>query len=221
MFEFGNRVAVKVCGVTNAADALLCAELGVEMLGLNFSPQSARSISFAQAAEIIAAVRPQFPATHFVGIFVDQEIEFVRKIATELRLEAVQLHGDETPEYLEELKGSFVIKALRVGPGHAVTSASDYKCNVILLDSWSTTSPGGTGETFPWTVAAVLRPEVGRLVLAGGLTSENVGRAIQMVQPWAVDVCSGVEDGPGRKDGAKVRRFVEAVRSIEEVKMAK
>lgn len=221
MFEFGNRVAVKVCGVTNTSDALLCAGLGVEMLGLNFSPQSARCISLAQGAEIITAVRPQFGGIHFIGVFVDQEIQFVRKIATALNLEAVQLHGEETPQYVEQLKAPFVIKALRVGPGRAVTSASDYKCNVILLDSWSTTSPGGTGETFPWTIAVALRPHVRRLVLAGGLTSENVGRAIQMVQPWAVDVCSGVEDGPGRKDGAKVRRFVEAVRSIEEVKMAK
>lgn len=221
MFEFGNRVAVKVCGVTNGSDALICAELGVEMLGLNFSPQSARCISLPDAAEIITAVRPQFRQTHFVGVFVNQEIEFVREIAAGLALEAVQLHGEETAEYLQELKALFVIKAFRVGPGHAAAGAVEYKSDAILLDSWNASSRGGTGETFPWTVAASLRPHIRRLVLAGGLTSENVVKAIQTVQPWAVDVCSGVEDGPGRKDVVKVRRFVEAVRSIEEAKMAR
>lgn len=221
MFEFENRMAIKVCGVTSTFDALVCAEMGVEMIGLNFSPQSPRCISPATAAEIIAAVRPQFRAINFVGVFVNQEIELVQKITRILALDAVQLHGEEAPEYVHKLGASFVIKALRVGSGFAVSAASDYQCAAILLDSWSATSPGGTGETLPWPVAAALRPHVRRLMLAGGLTGENVGEAIQIVQPFAVDVCSGVEDWPGRKDRAKLRRFVEAVRPTEEVREAK
>jgi phosphoribosylanthranilate isomerase len=213
--DFNDRVAVKVCGVTNLDDALSCAATGVDMLGLNFSPQSRRCISLAVAREIVSAVRGQYSGIEFVGIFVDQDSEFVRATAAELALDAVQLHGDESPHYARDLNASFVIKALRIGGGYSAARATDCRCDAILLDTWSASEPGGTGETFPWSIAAALRSRVNRLILAGGLTCENVAEAIRLVRPFAVDVCSGVEDAAGRKDPAKVRRFVEGVRAVE------
>jgi phosphoribosylanthranilate isomerase len=210
---------IKICGITNSEDALACAAAGVDMIGLNFSPMSSRCISPASAAEILAAVRPRFAQTKVVGVFVDQELEFVQKVTTDLALDAIQLHGEETPQYLRKLDAPFVIKALRIGR-HSASAPADYKCDAILLDTWSAKSPGGTGEIFPWSVAAALRPHVNRLILAGGLTSGNVADAIRTVRPFAVDVCSDVEDGPGRKDHLKVRRFVAAVRAVEEEKIS-
>ncbi len=215
MLEFGNGVAVKVCGVTSTDDALACAAMGVEMLGLNFSQQSLRRISLVIAAEILATVRPRFAQTKFVGVFVDQDLQFVQTTATDLALDAVQLHGVESAEYVRDLRVPFVIKALRVSPGFSESTVADYRCAAILLDNWSASAPGGTGETFPWSIAARLRPCIPRLILAGGLTNENVVNAIQMVQPFAVDVCSGVEERPGQKNYAKVRRFLKAVRAVK------
>ncbi|MDQ3200324.1 MAG: phosphoribosylanthranilate isomerase [Verrucomicrobiota bacterium] len=218
MFEFDNPIAIKVCGVTNSADALFCAERGVEMIGLNFASDSPRRIRPSVAGEIIASVRRTFPRQKFIGIFVNQELFSVRKLITELALDGVQLHGDESAQFARKLDDSFVIKALRVGNGDSSVRAGDYACDAILLDSWSANARGGTGETFPWEIAAALRPEVKRLILAGGLTSENVVAAIAAVRPFAVDTCSGVELAPGRKDHEKVARFVAAVRGAGEAK---
>ncbi|HEY5037038.1 MAG TPA: phosphoribosylanthranilate isomerase, partial [Chthoniobacterales bacterium] len=107
----------------------------------------------------------------------------------------------------------FVIKAFRVGPSFSAAEIAAYPCDAVLLDSWSARSPGGTGETFPWSMAEALRPKVRRLVLAGGLTTANVAEAIRVVRPDAVDVCSGAESAPGFKDAAAVRSFVTAVRA--------
>jgi phosphoribosylanthranilate isomerase len=214
-----NAMQIKICGITNSQDALACAAAGVDMIGLNFSPQSLRCISPAIATEIVAAVRPRFGQMKVVGVFVDQELEFVQKVTTDFALDAIQLHGEETPQYLSKLDAPFVIKALRIGR-HSAFAAADYKCDAILLDTWSAKSPGGTGEVFPWSVAAALQPHVNRLILAGGLTGGNVADAIRMVRPFAVDVCSGVEDGLGRKDHLKVRRFIAAVRALEEEKVS-
>ena len=176
-------------------------------------------MSPASAAEILAAVRRHFAQTKVVGVFLDQELDFVQKVTTDLALDAIQLHGEETPQYLSKLDASFVIKALRIGRYSAFAPA-DYKCDAILLDTWSAQSPGGTGETFPWSLAAALEPQVRRLILAGGLTSANVADAIRTVRPFALDVCSSVEAAPGRKDPLKVRRFVGAVRAVEEEKVS-
>jgi phosphoribosylanthranilate isomerase len=213
MLEIGKNVAVKVCGVTNADDALACATFGAEMLGLNFSPLSTRRISAEIAAEIIERVRPRFDKMKFVGVFVNQDLGFVREIRRTLRLDAIQLHGNESADYIRSLDGVFVIKTLRVGPDFSTATAAACDCDAILLDTWSANLAGGTGKTFSWSVAAMVRPLVKRLILAGGLTSENVGQAIRTVRPLAVDVCSGVEDATGRKSHAKVRDFIAAVRS--------
>jgi phosphoribosylanthranilate isomerase len=217
MFEHLTRVAAKVCGVSSAADAIICASSGVEMIGLNFSPQSLRCIAASCAAEIIAAVRPVFPQTKFVGVFVNQKIDFVRRIAKDLALDAVQLHGEESADYVRDLRAPSVIKAVRVGPHYSASKAADYNCDAILLDSWSPDKGGGTGEIFDWSIAAALRPRVKRLILAGGLTPENIADAVRAVQPFAVDVCSGIEDSHRRKNPDKLRRFISALRATEAV----
>jgi phosphoribosylanthranilate isomerase len=221
MLEFEGGVAIKVCGVTNTTDALACAQMGVEMLGLNFSTRSPRFISPAIAGAIIASVRAQSPQTRFVGVFVDQDLDYVRNIAADLALDAIQLHGAETPEYVRALGAAFVIKALPASRGDLAAAAVEYKCDAILLDSGDARVPGGTGKTFPWSIAAALRPQVRRLILAGGLTSSNVAEAIRTVRPFAVDVCSGVEALPRRKDHARVRAFVTAVRATSAMETAK
>ncbi len=214
MLEIDQAVAVKVCGVTGVSDALDCAAAGVDIIGLNFSPLSVRCISPESALRIMTAVRADFPRMKFIGIFVNQELELVRKVAVTLGLDAVQLHGEESPEYVREIGLPFVIKALRVGSGRTKVDAASYPSQAILLDTWSGTAPGGTGETFPWSLAAAVRPQVKRLILAGGLTSENIADAIRAVRPDAVDVCSGAEGSPGQKDREKVRLFVENVRAV-------
>ncbi len=214
-----DAVAVKVCGVTTEADALACAATGADMLGLNFSPVSIRGISQNRARDIVKAVRSDSPATQLVGIFVDQEQDFVQTIARELELDAVQLHGNESPEYARTLRAPFIIKALRVRPGFAASDVSAYDCDAILLDSWSANAPGGTGITFPWSVATAVRPLVRHLILSGGLNVDNVTDAVRTVRPAAIDVCSGLEDSPGRKDSEKVRQFIQVVRAVEAVKV--
>lgn len=216
MFDFGKRVAVKICGVTDRSDAIACANAGADFIGLNLSPLSRRCIEPYQAVEIAAAVRANFPKVRFVGIFVDQDLEHVRQLTAALALDAVQLHGEESTEYVEKLSAPFVIKALKIRARASRPIAAGYNCDAILLDAWSAVSPGGTGETFSWSFAAELRPQVARLILAGGLTCENVARAIQLVRPFAVDVCSGVESAPGRKDEARVRAFIAAARTRNE-----
>ncbi len=183
------------------------------MIGLNFSPRSLRCISLETERKSWRRCGRSFRAIQFVGVFLDQERDVVRRIASALPLDAVQLHGDESPDYVRELALPVVIKALRVAHDSPVAAMRAYECAAILLDTWNADAPGGTGETFPWAMAAAARAHAQRLILAGGLTSANVGEAIRTVRPFAVDVCSGVESAPGKKDENKVRSFVDAVRS--------
>ncbi|MDQ2918408.1 MAG: phosphoribosylanthranilate isomerase [Verrucomicrobiota bacterium] len=208
-----SEIVIKICGLTNPGDARVCAEMGVHMLGLNFSPQSARRITVKRAEEVIGAVRDDFPRLKLIGLFVDQPIDFVQNATEMLELDGVQLHGAETPEFVRRVRAPFVIKALRVTADFSLTNP--YDCDAILLDTWNPDQAGGTGETFDWSIAARLRPEIDRLILAGGLRPENVSEAIWAVRPFGVDVCSGVENAPGRKSEDKLRRFVEAVRASE------
>jgi phosphoribosylanthranilate isomerase len=218
MFEATpNETQVKICGITNTDDALACAAAGVDMIGLNFSRQSSRSVSPAKAAEIIATTRRTLAGIKLVGVFVNQECNFVENLARDLALDAVQLHGDESAQYISNLAALFTIKALRIGPQFAGSSAATFDCDAILLDAWSETASGGTGKTFAWPIAAAVRPFIKRLFLAGGLTAENVAGALRIVRPFAVDACSGVENSPGQKNHLKIQRFVEAVRAASDV----
>ena len=204
-------VAIKICGVTNLPDALAAIGAGAEMLGFNFFKGSRRFIAADEAGEIIRQVR-QRGDTKCVGVFVDADVAEIRAIALQLGLDAVQLHGNEPPDYCQALQPLPVIKALRVHAGFDPAVASAFDCDTILLDTWHPNERGGTGAVFDWSVAAEIRRRVSRLILAGGLNSRNVAAGIRKVQPDAVDVCSGVEDDARRKNSVAIREFVAAVR---------
>jgi phosphoribosylanthranilate isomerase len=210
-------VQVKICGVTSVEDALAAADGGADMLGLNFYERSRRFVTPERAANIVEVLRQSGSAIRVVGVFVDAEVARMRRVADELQLDAVQLHGNETPDVCAELQPRRVVKALRVYTGFDPKVATHFDCDMVLLDSWHANEPGGTGATFDWGVAAATRRLVPRLILAGGLHAENVAAAIRQVQPDAVDVCSGVEDAPGRKSAAKIREFIDVVRSAAAV----
>ena len=207
-------VQVKVCGITNLEDALAALAAGADALGFNFYRRSSRYIAPDDARRIIA----ELPSSVLcVGVFVNEESAgMVARMARESGVAAVQLHGDETPEYCAALPGGLeVIKALRTGQDFAPEDAAAFPVRSILLDAFSEAARGGTGETCDWTLARRTREVVARLYLAGGLTPDNVAGAIAAVEPFAVDVCSGVEVSPGRKDAARVRAFIAAVRACE------
>jgi phosphoribosylanthranilate isomerase len=201
-------VHVKICGITNFDDALASVDAGAHALGFNFYRQSPRYIEPSAARAIIE----QLPASLLsVGVFVNvPDSEEVRRLAGEAGVKAVQLHGDESPAYCQELNDLFVIKALRVNSDFQPEDAAQYETESVLLDGFSPIVFGGAGQSFDWSIAARTRPLVAKLFLAGGLNESNVASAIDAVQPYAVDACSGLESAPGRKDMAKVRAFIKA-----------
>jgi phosphoribosylanthranilate isomerase len=204
---------VKVCGITKLEDALAALEAGADMLGFNFYARSPRYVAPAAAREIIERL-PEGAAC--VGVFVNEATPSdVERIAREAGLDAVQLHGDETPAYCQSLRGLTTIKALRVGGDYEVETAADFDTDAVLLDAYVPGERGGTGHTFDWSIAARTRERVPQLFLAGGLTPDNVAAAVAAVRPYAVDVCSGVETSPGRKSPELIRRFVKAVASSQ------
>ena len=201
---------MKVCGITSVQDALMTAESGADGVGFVFWRRSPRFVE-ARAARRIA---DKLPASILrVGVFVDASAPDLARAAEDAGLDVLQLHGSEPPDTLRGLPRT-VWKALRVGDGFAPVDALRYEGRAagILLDTQAGGMPGGSGQTFDWSVAREVRKRASFLILAGGLTPANVARAIEAVRPDAVDVSSGVESAPGRKDAAKVRAFVEAVR---------
>ena len=206
-------VKVKVCGITNLEDAKTALDAGADALGFNFYSRSPRYIAPDAARRIISVLPRQALC---VGVFVNEESPAtVARTAEASGVRFVQLHGDESPEYCAEVGGHQVIKALRVGKDFAPAQAAQFPAGAILLDAFSAHARGGTGETFDWGLARRTREVVAQLYLAGGLTPENVAGAIAAVEPYAVDVCSGVEIAPGRKDAARVHAFISAVRGCE------
>ena len=202
-------VRVKICGITKLEDAKLAAELGAHAIGLNFHPESPRCLSPAAAAELVRRI-PPFVAT--VGIFVNWAAEPVIALCQALGLSSAQLHGDEPPQVVERVARLLpVIKALRIGQGSNAPEFSRFRAaSAFLLDTPVAGHYGGTGTTGNWH-AARTAAQTQRIILAGGLTPENVGEAIRIVRPYAVDVASGVEARPGKKDPAKLRTFFEEV----------
>ena len=201
---------IKVCGITNLEDALAAVEAGADALGFNFYRESPRYIEPESARRIVE----QLPsAVMSVGVFVNEgEPEEVARIADSAHLSAVQLHGDESPEYCRALKGRFTIKALRMSEEFWPERAKDYETDAILLDAYARGARGGTGRVVDWAVARRVRELVPQLFLAGGLSPENVAEAIAAVEPFAVDACSSLESAPGRKDAERVRSFIAAAR---------
>jgi phosphoribosylanthranilate isomerase len=201
------NVRVKVCGVRRREDAVLASELGASAIGMIFWPRSARVVDVATAAEIVAALPPFVMP---VGVFVNQPREEVLRVAAAVNLGAVQLHGDEPPEWYEGFPRR-VIKAVAVGDGFVADALATVPPRAtVLLDAHDPIKRGGTGRVIDWTIAseaARMRP----VILSGGLTADNVRAAVDAVQPYAVDVASGVESAPGVKDHAKMRAFFAAL----------
>ena len=206
-------IQIKICGITNARDAKACVELGAQLIGLNFYPQSPRYIE-ANAARQIAETLPA--NIHAVGIFVDGNAEDIRKTANIAGVRCVQLHGNFSPETARELASEF--RVIRVFSTHARFRPEDVSlfpdCDV-LIDAHHPDLRGGTGRTCNWPAARATLAFTRFLILSGGLNAQNVGPAIKAVTPHAVDVCSGVEKAAGVKDHRAIRNFVVAVRRAE------
>lgn len=205
------RLLIKVCGITEERDALEAVELGVDALGFNFWPESPRYVT-PQAARRIVERLPAFVTK--VGVFVDDEPWRIGLVTREVGLTAAQLHGDEPPEACAELAPLAWYKAFRVGPQFRPETLGEYACTTYLLDGWRPEWPGGTGARFDWRRARHLSI-YGRIVIAGGLDPGNVESAIEQARPYGVDVASGVEFAPGKKDVDKIEAFVLAVRNTE------
>ncbi|HXC98386.1 MAG TPA: phosphoribosylanthranilate isomerase [Verrucomicrobiae bacterium] len=203
---------VKICGITNAADALAAAGSGADALGLMFYEGSPRHITVKAAAEI---ARQLPPFVIKVGVFVNAPEDAVLRAIGECGLNIVQFHGDETPEYCG-LFPVMTIKAFRVRDAGSLKTLADYQTDAFLLDAHTPDKLGGTGATFNWDLALEAQ-KLGRpIFLAGGLTPENVAEAVRRVRPYAVDVSSGVEESPGKKDHHKVAAFIKAAKGAVE-----
>jgi phosphoribosylanthranilate isomerase len=202
-------VRVKICGITNVEDALLACELGADAIGLNFYEKSPRCISPFTASKIIQKLPPFVAA---VGIFVNWQAAPVTSLTKALGLAAAQLHGDEPPKLVIEIaKKVSVIKAFPAGKGSPLPQFAKYRgAAAFLLDAPHSGQYGGTGHTADWSLASTAAKSH-RILLAGGLTPENVAEAILAVHPYAVDVTSGVESKPGKKDPAKLRAFFDEI----------
>lgn len=200
---------VKVCGITNLEDAHAAARSDADAIGLVFAG-SPRRVDVDQARQMAAALPDGMLK---VGVFVNEDSERVLRIASEVGLDYVQLHGDESPQTVTNLRarGLKVIKALRVRDGASLEALEDYEADFYLLDAYSEKARGGTGEKFDWEVAKALRGYANILV-SGGLTPENVRAAVEFFEPYGVDASSSLEDAPGKKNGERVRRFVSAAK---------
>jgi phosphoribosylanthranilate isomerase len=201
---------VKVCGITCLEDAWAALEAGADALGFVFASGSPRTIGPAQAAAIAAAL-PPFVWT--VGVFVDQPLEEIVRIAGEVRLQAAQLHGNEPAEYSSRLPLP-VIRAIRVRNAESLALIGAYPARAFLLDAYVEGQPGGTGKTVAWDLAAAVTGKA-PIILSGGLRPDTVAEAIRRVRPFAVDVSSGVERAPGHKDHRKLKEFIAHVRETD------
>lgn len=198
---------VKICGITTPHDALVAQSAGADAIGMIFAPRSRRLVTTDQAAAIVAALGPLITT---VGVFRDAELAAVEDLVDELRLDAVQLHGSESAEYAAALAPRVkVLRALPFSSAPTPAAVDGYPADAFLLDA---ATPGG-GSVFDWHEVAAWRGHP-RMVLAGGLTPDNVAGAVATLLPYAVDVASGVESAPGVKDAQAVRRFIREARSV-------
>jgi len=206
-------VKVKICGLTNTEDAAVAVEAGADAVGFVFHKKSPRC---ADMAVVKAIVKELPPFVLPIGVFVNEDAKVVRDVMDSCGLALAQLHGDETAAYCEKL-GRPMLKALRLRDRHSFLALAEFQGRAgvrgFLVDAFSPDAYGGTGQVADWSLAAEAAA-VTRILLAGGLTPENVAQAIEQVRPYGVDVSSGVEASPGRKDHAKVRAFVQAVRLV-------
>ncbi len=201
------RVRVKICGITSVQDALTAVKHGADAIGLVFYAPSSRNVSIAQAKEIARQI-PAFVSV--VGLFVNAEASFVNKVISQVKINLLQFHGDETPEACSQFSLPF-IKAIRVKPDtNLIQCAIDFSAaKALLLDTYTEGLMGGTGHVFDWDL--IPKQMAKPVILAGGLTADNVAQAIQKVQPYAVDVSGGVEMSKGIKDADKIAAFMQQV----------
>jgi phosphoribosylanthranilate isomerase len=213
-----NPILIKICGVTNADDARACAEHGAAMIGLNFYPHSPRYIEPKAARRIVDELPPEVCT---VGVFVDAGAREIRKVAELAGVRCVQLHGDTSSEMCSELARQFrVIRAFSTDTRFHPENAARFPDCDVLVDAHHANLRGGTGQTCDWPAARATLRFTRFLILSGGLNTQNVGRAIEVVTPHAVDVCSGVESAPGVKDRRALQNFVSAVQKAERIASA-
>ncbi len=207
------KIKVKVCGITSLPDAMAAAEMGADALGFIFYQKSPRFIGLERAREIISSLPPMVKA---VGVFVNEEMETVKKTGEFCGLDLFQLHGEESPGFCKSLEPRS-LKAIRVKDEARAEDIHPYKGSVrgILLDTWSEDARGGTGKTFNWEIARSVVKELDLpVILAGGLNPQNIREAVTRVNPYAVDVGSGVEKAPGVKDHKLLEEFFMALKGI-------
>ncbi len=199
-------IKVKICGITNLDDAIAAIDFGADALGFVFYPKSPRCLSYNNAANIISKL-PSFILT--VGVFVDEAPEKIKKIVNIARIDVVQLHGEESPEMCDIINRR-IIKAFRVKSLESLDPLIHYKNKVsaFLLDTYTPNIFGGTGQIFNWDIAIDAK-QFGRIILAGGLTPDNITSAVRRVRPYAVDVSSGIESEKGKKDHKKMKLFIQ------------
>lgn len=203
---------IKICGITRPEDARVACASGADAIGLVFFANSARTVTMDQALQIVEAVPP---FVDIVALFVNEPAVSIERILASVPINLIQFHGDESAEFCQQFARPW-IKSLRVRAGLDLAQAClQYRgARGILLDSWQEGVPGGTGNAFDWQLAAGALPLP--VILAGGLHAGNVGTAIRLVRPVAVDLSSGVERAPGMKDAGKIRQFVAAVRTADQ-----
>ena len=205
------QTRIKICGITRVEDAIAAVASGADAIGLVFYGKSSRAVSIDQASIIAKAVPP---FVSIVALFVDESAAEIERVLNAVPVDIIQFHGSETPQFCEQFNRPYV-KALRVTPdlNLATVSKGYASSRGILLDSWKEGVPGGTGQSFDWRLAQKALPLP--VILAGGLNPENIGDAIAMLRPAAVDVSGGVESAPGIKDSGKIREFIAAVRAAD------
>jgi phosphoribosylanthranilate isomerase len=208
-FNGGVQVKVKICGITSVSDAAAAVDAGADAVGLMFCPTSPRLISL-DTAQAIARQLPSFVLR--VGVFAAPAPEDVLCAMRQCGLNLLQFHGQETPEFCRQF-GMMTMKAFRIRDAQSLLEIQEFSTDAVLLDSFTPGKAGGTGETFNWALAVEAAKFGKPIFLAGGLTPENVAEAVRMVRPFGVDVSSGVEQSPGKKDPKKMRDFIAAVRS--------
>jgi phosphoribosylanthranilate isomerase len=202
---------IKICGIKTVNEALAAMDAGADLIGFNFYPKSPRYIDAGQCRDIMAVMRKYGQIT-YVGVFVNASLSDIRATVETAALSLVQLHGDEPPEMMQALHGK-AFKAFR-GIPQSLNGFERQEAPFLLVDASVKDVYGGTGVKSDWAAAAQLAQQY-PLLLAGGLTPENVAQAVRQVKPWGVDVASGVESSPGVKDPVKMKAFVQAVQSVE------
>lgn len=202
---------IKICGIKTVTDALAAMDAGADLIGFNFYPKSPRYIEVGRCRDIMSVMR-KYEHIIYVGVFVNASVAEIYATMETCGLSLAQLHGDETLEIIQSLNGK-AFKAFR-GVPHSVDGIARHDAPALLVDASVKGAYGGTGVTADWSGAAELAKKY-PLLLAGGLTPENVAEAVRQVKPWGVDVASGVEAAPGEKDAAKMHRFITAVRFVE------